>query len=205
VSELDAYLAELERALRPLRRRERRRALREARDHLLCAAAEGEAEGLERTAAVRSAIASFGAADTIAASYLGHGSERSGLSGALVGAVVLAALTMLPIGGGLGQLFVSTSNAAERGCAGRWNTGPPSALYPLAWVSSPGAACDVVLHDASHAVVFRQDTRTSGWYVLRPSGKPSWTVATLPVRFRARDYTVVGDGQITRLVASHAG
>jgi hypothetical protein len=205
VSELDAYLAELERALRPLRRSERRRALREARDHVLCAAAEGEAHGLERTSAVRSAIASFGAADTIAASYLGHGSERRSLSGALVGAAVLAALTLLPVGGGLGQLFVSTSNAAVRSCTGRWNTRPPSALYPRAFVSSPGAACDVVLHDASHAVVFRQDTHTSGWYVLRPQGRPAWTVSTLPARFRARDYLVVGDGQITRLVASPAG
>jgi hypothetical protein len=205
VNELDAYLAELEGALRPLRRGERRRALREARDHVLCAAAERESDGLERAAAVRSAIASFGAADAIAASYLGPGSERSGLSGALVGAVVLAALTMLPIGGGLGQLFVSTSNAAERGCPARWNTRPPSALYPRAWVSSPGAACDVVLHDATHAVVFRQDTRRSGWYVLRPSGKTAWTVATLPARFRAPEYTVVDDGQIAGLAAAHAG
>jgi hypothetical protein len=205
VNELDTYLAELERALRPLRRSERRRALREARDHVLCAAAERESDGLERTVAVRSAIASFGAADAIAASYLGPGNERSGLSGALVGAIVLAALTMLPIGGGLGQLFVSTSNAAERGCPGRWNTHPPSALYPRAWVSSPGAACNVVLHDATHAIVFRQDTHTSGWYVLRPSGKTAWTVATLPARFRAPDYTVVDDGQIAGLAATHAG
>ncbi len=205
MSELELYLAELERALRPLRRGERRRALREARDHVLCAAAEREANGLERIAAVRSAIASFGAADTIAASYLTHGGERRSLSGALVGAVVLAALTMLPVGGGLGQLFVSTSSAAVRSCTGRWNTRPPSALYPRAFVSSPGAACDVVLHDASHAVVFRQDTHTSGWYVLRPQGKAAWTVATLPARFRAHDYTVVADGQITRLVTSRTG
>ena len=205
MGELEAYLGALEDALRPLRRSERRRALREARDHVLCAAAEAESEGLERPVALRAAIASFGAPETIAASYLGHGSERSGLSGALVGAAVLAALTILPIGGGLGQLFVSTSNAAERGCAGRWNTRPPSALYPFAWVSSPGAACDVVLHDASHAVVFRQDTRASGWYVLRPQGRTAWTVDTLPARFRARNYTVVDDGQITGLATAHVG
>jgi hypothetical protein len=199
MTELDAFLADLERALRPLHRGERRRALREARDHVLCAAAEGESAGQPAPDALRAAIACFGEVDTIAASYIGSGGTRSGLSaasGALVGAVVLAALTILPIGGGLGQLLISTSNAAERGCSGRWNTHPPSALYPLAWVSRPGVACEVVLHDATHAVVFRQDTRGGGWYVVHPSGRTAWSVAHLPARYRARDYTVVDDGQI---------
>jgi hypothetical protein len=186
---LDGYLGELEQALHGLRRGERRRALREARDHVLCAAAERESEGHSRIEALQRAIASFGPVDTIAAGYRASGTRNgvTAASGVLVGALVLAALTILPVGGGLGQIFISTSNAADGGCMGRWNVRPPSALYPLASVSSPSNACEVVLHDARHAVVYRQDVRGAGWYVVHKAFTP-------PARFR--EYKVVDDGQI---------
>jgi hypothetical protein len=186
---LDGYLDELDRALRGLRRGERRRALREARDHVLCAAAERESEGHTRAEALQRSIASFGPADTIAAGYRTPGARNgaTAASGVLVGALVLAALTILPVGGGLGQIFISTSNAADSGCTGRWNVRPPSALYPLAWVSSPSNACQVVLHDARHAIVYRQDARGAGWYVLHRASTP-------PPHYR--EYKVVDDGQI---------
>jgi hypothetical protein len=204
---LDGYLDDLERALRGLRRGERRRALREARDHVLCATAEGESDGRSRTDALLLAIASFGPVDTIAAGYRSPGA-RSGMtaaSGVLVGALVLAALTILPVGGGLGQILISTSNAADSGCTGRWNERPPSALYPLAWVSSPGNTCDVVLHDARHAVVYQQDARGAGWYVVHAAGRVAFSVRTLPRRFQVRGYRVGDDGQIAGRALNTAG
>ncbi|MEO9175791.1 MAG: permease prefix domain 1-containing protein [Gaiellales bacterium] len=204
---LDGFLDDLERALHDLRRGERRRALREARDHVLCAAAERESDGYTRAESLRGAIASFGSVDTIAAGYRAAGARNgvTAASGVLVGAVVLAALTILPVGGGLGQVFISTSNAADGGCTGRWNERPPSALYPLAWVSSPGPACAVVLHDARHAIVYRQDARGAGWYVVRPAGRQAFTVRNLPAHFRAHGYRVVDDGQIVGRVLPAAG
>jgi hypothetical protein len=197
--ELDGYLDDLERALRGLRRSERRRALREARDHVLCAAAEGETKGCSRSDAMRGALESFGPVDVIAAGYRAAGGARSGVtaaSGVIVGTAVLAALTILPVGGGLGQILVSSSNAADSGCTGRWNARPASALYPLAWVSSTGQACDVVLHDGRRAVAFQEDTRGAGWYVVQPAGRQSFSAASLPAHFRARDYRVADEGQI---------
>jgi hypothetical protein len=189
---LDGYLDELDRALRGLRRGERRRALREARDHVLCAAAERESEGHARADALQRAITSFGPVETIAAGYRAPGARNgaTAASGVLVGALVLAALTILPVGGGLGQIFISTSNAADSGCTGRWNSRPPSALYPRAFVSNPSNACEVVLHDARHAIIYRQDARGAGWYVVHKA-------FTRSARFR--EYKVVDDGQIVAL------
>lgn len=195
---IEGFLAELELALASLSRRERRRAVREARDHLLCAAAERQADGRSRSEAVRGAIDAFGAVAAIAASY--RRPRRSGgaiaTASGLVGVVVLAALTILPTGGGLGQVFISTSHAAESGCAGRWNAEPPSSLYRRAWVSSPGSRCDVVLHDAARAVVFQQDARGGTWYTIHPPGQASWSLGALPRRYRALEYSVVGAGRI---------
>jgi hypothetical protein len=56
---IDAYLADLDRAL-ALPRRTRRRILAEARDHLECAVAAARADGLDPRAAAARAVAAFG-------------------------------------------------------------------------------------------------------------------------------------------------
>jgi hypothetical protein len=76
--EVEQFLGRLERALHGLRRRERERALREAQDHVLCAADERESSGSERAASLRSAIAAFGAVESVAAGYARPDRQRPG-------------------------------------------------------------------------------------------------------------------------------
>lgn len=194
---IDAFLVELEQALHRLGRRERRRAIREARDHVLCAAAEAEANGAAHADAIREAIESFGSVRAIAASYARTGPGRGGAAAAstvAVGVLVLAALTVLPTGNGLG--LISTSHAADNGCASRWNAGPPSARFAQAWISGHGAACDVVLHHAGRAVIFRQADAGAGWQPLGAAAGPLWKVASIPSPLRAHPYRVADDGQV---------
>jgi hypothetical protein len=131
--ELDRFLDRLERALGGLRRRERARALREARDHLLCAADEHEARGGGRDESVRSAIEAFGAVESIAAGYARPTRSRVEMVGAVAVAVVLA-LAIAPPGGRLGQIMLPTSHAAVSDPA-------------------PPPPCTVVFHDARGALV----------------------------------------------------
>jgi hypothetical protein len=131
--ELDRFLDHLERALGGLRRRERARALREARDHLLCAADEREARGGGRDESVRSAIEAFGAVESIAAGYTRPARSRVEMVSA-VAVVVLLALAIAPPGGSLGQIMLPTSHAAVSDPA-------------------PPPSCTAVFHDARGALV----------------------------------------------------
>jgi hypothetical protein len=200
--EVEQFLTRLERALRRLRRRERERALREARDHVLCAADERERSGQGRSESLRSAIAAFGAVDSVAAGYAHPRRPRGELAGAGAFAIVAAvcALAFAPTGSRLGQLLIPTSHAADTGCSGRWNADPARTGYPLAWVSTSGAACEVVLHDAHSARVFRQDARAGRWHAIVQAGSPLWAVDRLPARLRTQPSTVSADGRIGRQI-----
>lgn len=172
--EVEQFLGRFERALHGLRRRERERALREARDHVLCAADERERSGHARCESLRSAIEAFGAVDSVAADYARPSRSRTELVGAGALAIVAAvcALAFAPAGSGLGELLIPTSHAADTGCPGRWNAAPAATGYRLAWVSIAGPACEVVLHDAHGARVFRQNARTERWRAIVHAGHP---------------------------------
>jgi hypothetical protein len=113
VTELDRFLTSLETSLQRLPRRERRRALREARDHVLCAADERRATGEPPQDALRHAIDAFGATDTIAAGYARPTRSRRELGVVAIGAAVLA-LAFAPTGSALGQILIPTSHASPR-------------------------------------------------------------------------------------------
>jgi hypothetical protein len=136
--ELDRFLGRLERALGGLRRRERARALREARDHLLCAADDREARGGSRVESVRSAIEAFGAVESIAASYARPARSRVEMvsAGATAVVAIVLALAIAPPGGRLGQILLPTSHAAVSDPA-------------------PAPSCTVLLHDARGGLVLR--------------------------------------------------
>jgi hypothetical protein len=191
--QLQRFLDGFERALHATGRRERRRALREAHDHVLCSAAERQSDGVGRADAVADAIASFGPVDAIAASYRAPRSRTNiaTVSG-LVLAVALAALSFAP------GSIIPTSHAADSTCPLRWNAHPFSSPFRLAWVSASGSGCDVVLHAGSRARVFHQDTRTDTWHV---STRP---FASLSAHQRTREYVLGGDGRIERLSAARS-
>jgi hypothetical protein len=191
--EIEHFLERLGLALREIGRRERERALREARDHLLCAAGEHESRGRAHDDAVRSAIVAFGAVESIAAGYAPPARTRreTVIAGAVAIATVVLALVIMPPSGRIGQILLATSNAAVSECAGRWNAQPPATGYRLAWVSTPRPACEVVLHDTRHALAFQQNTRAGHWRVV---------VASISAELRARNYLVGSDGQIGRRV-----
>jgi hypothetical protein len=195
--ELELFLARLERALRPLGRRERGRALREARDHLLCAADEREALGCPRREAVTRAIEAFGAVESIAAGYARSVRSRAELGAIAVGAVVLA-LAFAPTGSRIGQFLIPTSHAADSQCAGRWNARAQVTGYPEAWVSAPRPGCEVVLHDAQRALVFRQEASDGRWRAIVPAHGASWPLASIAPGIRAHAYAVDADGLIGR-------
>ena len=194
--ELEQFLARLEGALHDLRRRERERVLREARDHVLCAARRGPA-------GPAAAIEAFGAVDAIAAGYgrpVRARTER--LGGLLVAAVaVIALLAIAPPGGRFGSILISTSHAAESECAGRWNAQPAAHGYGLAWVSTARPACEVVLHDATRARVFRQVDGSDRWHPIVLHGQRVWPLARVPWRVRDHAYTVGPDGLIGRRIS----
>jgi hypothetical protein len=195
--ELELFLARLERALRPLGRRERGRALREARDHLLCAADEREALGCPRPEAVTRAIEAFGAVESIAAGYARSVRSRAELGAIAVGAVVLA-LAFAPTGSRIGQFLIPTSHAADSQCAGRWNAQAHVTGFPQAWVSTPQPGCEVVLHDAQRALVFRQDASDGRWRAIVPARGSSWPLARIARGMRAHAYAVDANGLIGR-------
>ena len=136
--DLERFLDRLDGALGGLRRRERARALREARDHLLCAADEREARGHGRVESLRSAIEAFGAVESIAASYARPARSRAEMvtAGAVAVVAVVLALAIAPPGGRLGQILLPTSHAAVHEPA-------------------PPPTCAVVLHDAGGALVLQ--------------------------------------------------
>lgn len=107
-SDLERFSDAFEHALRGVGRRERRRAIREARDHVLCAAADRESQGASRAEALRHAIAAFGAVDQIAASYRAPRARArmATATGLLLAAAAFAALTVAPTS------IISTSHAA---------------------------------------------------------------------------------------------
>jgi hypothetical protein len=195
--ELELFLARLGRARRPLGRRERGRALREARDHLLCAADEREALGCPRREAVTRAIEAFGAVESIAAGYARSVRSRAELGAIAVGAVVLA-LAFAPTGSRIGQFLIPTSHAADSQCAGRWNARAQVTGYPEAWVSAPRPGCEVVLHDAQRALVFRQEASDGRWRAIVPAHGASWPLASIAPGIRAHAYAVDADGLIGR-------
>jgi hypothetical protein len=134
--ELEQFLARLERELRQLGRRERGRALREARDHVLCAADEREALGCPRPEAVTRAIEAFGAVESIAAGYAHGVRSRAEIGAIAVGAVVLA-LAFAPTGSRIGQFLIPTSHAADSQSDGRWRAIVPArgSSWPLARIA----------------------------------------------------------------------
>jgi hypothetical protein len=107
-AELERFSDGFERALRRVGRRERRRAMREARDHVLCAAADRQSQGATREDALRHAIVAFGPVDEIAASYRVPRSRASiaTATGLVLAAAAFAALTVAPTS------IISTSHAA---------------------------------------------------------------------------------------------
>jgi hypothetical protein len=143
--QIERFLGGLESALHGLRRRERARAMREARDHLLCAASDREARGAEPAVAARSAIEAFGAVESIAASYARPARSRSEMvtAGGLAVVAVVLALVIAPPGGRLGQILIPTSHAA---------------------VPAPAPACTVVLHDTDGALVTMPGQRERNKY-----------------------------------------
>jgi hypothetical protein len=198
--DVEQFLARLDRSLRGLRRRERERALREARDHVLCGATEQESLGLRRPEAVRSAIEAFGAVESVAAGYARPLRSRTELWPA-VAVVALLVLAIAPTGGRIGQILIPTSHAAVSECAARWNARPAAAGFPLAWVSSPRPSCEVVLHGTTHALVLRQAEPGSRWRTIVPAGRASWLVTSLPAELRAHAYAVDSGGRIGRRLA----
>jgi hypothetical protein len=107
-SELERFSDAFERALRGVGRRERRRAIREARDHVLCAAADREAQGASRIDAMQHAIVAFGPLDQIAASYRAPRSRArlAVATGLVLAAAAFATLTVAPTS------IISSSHAA---------------------------------------------------------------------------------------------
>jgi len=195
--ELEQFLARLERALHALGRRERGRALREARDHLVCAADERQALGCPRPEAVKRAIEAFGAVEAIAAGYARGVRPRAELGAMVVGAIVLA-LAFAPTGSRIGQLLIPTSHAADSQCAGRGNARAHVTGYREAWVSAPRPGCEIVLHDARRALVFRQATSDGRWRAILPARGSSWPLARIAPAMRAHAHAVDADGQIGR-------
>jgi hypothetical protein len=107
-SELERFTDGFERALRGVGRRERRRAIREARDHVLCAAEDQQSQGASRADALQHAIVAFGAVDQIAASYRAPRSRArmATATGLVLAAAAFATLTVAPTS------IISTSHAA---------------------------------------------------------------------------------------------
>jgi hypothetical protein len=200
--EVDRYLADLADALRRLPRRERERALREARDHLLCAVDTGELAGRARSESVRSAIAAFGPVEAVAAAHVRPPRTRPALlrAGSLAVAAAVSALAFAPAGSRLGQILIPTSHAAGTACAGRWNEAPRPTPYRLAWVSSPTPACEVVLHDGRRARLFRQDARNGRWHAIVQAGRSTWPLTRVPAVVQAHPYTVEPNGRLGRRI-----
>jgi hypothetical protein len=198
--EIEQFLGRLERSLGGLRRRERERALREARDHVLCGAAEQETLGRRRPEAVERAIEAFGAVESVAAGYARPLRSRTELLPALA-LVALLVLAVAPTGGRIGQILIPTSHAAVSECTGRWNARPAATGFQLAWVSSPQPSCEVVLHGPTHARVFRQAAPGDAWRTIVPAGGSSWLVTSLPAALRTHAYAVGPGGRIGRRLA----
>src|SRR4051812_12557294 len=109
---LDRLLAELRSELRPLGWRRRRRALAEARDHLLSAVEDGVADGLSRDQAEGRAVAGFGDAAAIADALQRVRPQRRRRLVATLAAAAFAA-TLLVAPGPIGrELAPRTSDAA---------------------------------------------------------------------------------------------
>ena len=131
---IEHFLDGLEAALQGLRRRERARAVREARDHLLCAAAVARPGERGASRPCGPTIEAFGAVESIAASYARPARSRAEMvtASALAVVAVVLALAIAPPGGRLGQILIPTSHAA---------------------VPTPAPPCTVVLHAADGALV----------------------------------------------------
>ena len=200
--ELERYLARLAHALDRLPRRERERALREARDHLLCAAEAAEAGGRAHHEALGTAIAAFGPAETVAAGYSRPPRARPTLlrAASLAAVAALGALAFAPTGSRLGQIVMPTSHASDTACAGRWNQQPTRTGYRLARVSSPQPACEVILHDARTARVFLQDAPDGHWRAIVRAGESSWPLVRVPVLAQSHAFRVDPDGRLGRRI-----
>lgn len=141
--DLERFVDGYERALHDVGRRERRRAIGEARDHVLCAAADWQAQGLDRPQALQRAIGAFGPIDQIAAGYrVPHPRTRlATATGTLLAAAAFAALTFAPTS------IIPTSHAAGTPCVKRSNE-RPVALPSSSPRTASGPQCAARPHDA---------------------------------------------------------
>ncbi|MDX6562481.1 MAG: hypothetical protein QOD65_2295 [Gaiellales bacterium] len=125
----ERLLAELRKSLRPLGRRVRRRALDEARDHLLSATEDEIARGASPAAAEKRAVERFGHPAVIAAPLRGaHPRRPSRLLPVTVGAAVIAGTFALPAGPVRDNLAPAPARAApgpglrSTQCLMSWNS-----------------------------------------------------------------------------------
>ena len=143
------------------------------------------------------AIEAFGAVESVAAGYSRPLRSRTELLPVLA-FVALLVLAVAPTGGRIGQILIPTSHAAVSECTGRWNARPPATGFRLAWVSSPRPSCEVVLHGATHARVYRQASPGDSWRTIVPASASSWLVTSLPAALRSHPYVVEPGGHIGR-------
>jgi hypothetical protein len=124
----ERLLEELRRELRPLGLRRRRRALHEARDHLLSAVEDELADGASPVVAEQRAVERFGDPDAIAERLCAARPARQGRLGqAVVGAAVIAGVLAFAPGPLSADLALRPASAAtlpgpsEAQCAAGWN------------------------------------------------------------------------------------
>jgi hypothetical protein len=145
--DLERFVDRFERALRDVRRGERRRAIGEVRDHVLCAAADWQSQGLDRPAALERAISAFGPIDQIAAGYRVPPSRvrLATATGLVLAAAAFAALTFAPTS------IIPTSHAAGTTCAGRSTASPVALPSGSARTTTGGSRCASKLHAVPRA------------------------------------------------------
>ena len=144
--DLEQFVDGYERALHDVGRRERRRAIGEARDHVLCAAADWQSQGLDRAEALQRAIGAFGPIDQIAAGYRApHPRTRlATATGMLLAAAAFAALTFAPTS------IIPTSHAAGTTCIAPSNERPVALPGRSARTTASGSRCAARPHDAAN-------------------------------------------------------
>lgn len=141
--DLERFVDGFERALRDVGRRERRRAIGEARDHVLCAAADWQSHGFDRAEALQRAIGAFGPIDQIAAGYR-EPQARTRLAtatGLVLAAAAFAALTFAPTS------IIPTSHAAGTSCIERSSKHPAALPGGAHRTTATGSRCAVRPHD----------------------------------------------------------
>jgi hypothetical protein len=199
---IDDALRRLRRDLRRVGWRDRRRALAEARDHLLQAAEDARASGHDPGEAERIAVARFGEPGSVAG---GYPRRWRGAAVSLAAAASLLVLTpSLDRMARLGSAIVPASDAMGGTCIQRWNARPrPEAGYDRAWVSptAGSAVCTVVPHRPGSALVFFGPVSAAHWQLIpQPGtrGRPTWHIDALALRWRQRDFALSVDGRIGR-------